>query len=58
VITFVCDTPSAVAVKVTFFETETVVAVTLNVAEVPPVATVTDDGAFRALLLLESATTI
>jgi hypothetical protein len=54
----VCDTPSAVAVKVTFFEAVKVVAVTLNVADVPPVAMVTDEGAFRALLLLESATTI
>ncbi len=57
-ITSVCDTPSAVAVSVAFFEVVTADAVTLKVAEVPPWGTVTEAGACSELLLLDRFTTV
>jgi glutaminase len=58
VITSVCDTPSAVAVSVAFFEAVTADAVTLKVAEVSPFDTVSEAGVRSALLLLDSITTV
>jgi len=52
------EAPSAVAVSVAFCEAFTAAAVTLKGVEVPPFGTVTEAGARRALLLLESVTNV
>jgi hypothetical protein len=49
-------TPPEAAVRVTIVVAFTAVALILNAAELDPVATVTEEGTFRALLLLESVT--
>jgi hypothetical protein len=56
--TSVCDTPLAVAVRVTNCVVRTDNAVAAKLTEVEPTATVTDAGTLRTLLLLERATTV
>jgi len=57
-ITSVSETPSAEAVRVTFFVELTADDVTLKAAELSPLATETVEGTLSALLLLESSVTV